>query len=196
MDTVRPVISWRWLLFTCLGLLAAFTLSAVSAGEARGENQVTTKRAKQVIGIGTSSFSTGIQSASTRVANNSAVRRRAKRPRVWRMTIPTARRATLGVARYFYRNSRPAEFDQTGSIIGDPGWGDYSAGSCKRLTRSRVNCIGMVDKDFDVVDNSGQVIGEDAFYCVWRQSAWYPRAKVKRLKLKLINSGCGWDSED
>jgi hypothetical protein len=54
----------------------------------------------------------------------------------------------------------------------------------------------MVDKDFDVVDNSGQVIGEDAFYCVWRQSAWYPRAKVKRLKLKLINSGCGWDSED
>jgi len=195
LDTVRPVISWRWLLLACVALVAVFAVSAVSASEASGENRATIKRAKQVVSIGTSSFSTKVQSATARVGSESALRKRKKRPRVWRMPVNTAKRATRSLTRYLYNNTTPDEFDDSGEIIGNSNWEYSRVGTCKRRSKARVNCIGLLWSEFDVVNDSGQVVDEDTFTCGWEQSTWYPRARVKRLKTKVVDALCFWDSE-
>ena len=112
------------------------------------------------------------------------------------MPVAVAQRATGSFARYIYSNTTPNDFDEQGLIIGDSDWDYWGAGECKRKSRSRVNCFGLVEGYFDTVDDQDQVIGEDTFYCIWEQTTWYPRARQKRLKTDIPAEYCGWESDD
>lgn len=194
MDTVRPA-SWRRLCLAGVALFASLAGMATVAGEARADNQVSAARASQAIGIGNAALNRDLTSLSTSLSAKSQVSTRARKPRVWKMPIPVARRTTLSLARIIYNETTPNEFDQSGSIIGKSDWDDYGAGTCKRQSKARVNCLGLVWSEFDILDDSGRIVGEDTFTCGWEQTTWYPRARVKRLKTQVVSQLCFWDSD-
>ena len=179
-----------------VGIALVVASLVASSGVAQADERLTGDRvatkANTILSLG----DLGLDSATTRSAAEATIGPRARKPRVWNMPVAVAQRATMSFARDVYENTTPNEFDDSGSIIGTAAWDAYTAGSCKRKSKSRVNCIGLVEAYFDVIDDGGQVVGEDTFYCIWEQTNWYPRAKQKRLKTDIPNEYCGWESDD
>ena len=171
---------------------ALLCTSGVAGANQRVESEAKAPRAKASLSLG----QLGFESVSTRSVTERAVGPRARRPRAWKMPVAVAERATLAFAMDIYANTTPNEFDESGTMIGTSDWDDYAAGLCKRKSKSRVNCTGLVEAYYDVVNEANEVVGEDTFYCIWDQTNWYPRARFKRLNTDIPSEYCGWESDD
>ena len=211
--------SISWILF---GVFFATILMAVSPQMAKAENQVSESvlgskpspgftpfktQLEELLSESASSPDLAASSSSPASASRSKAARRCahKRGRLakrrcirnlrwfFHMSKPRAKGVVQRSANHMRDTTAPDEFDHT---IDPPShWNRAFAGSCKRKSYSRVQCLGVVAADFDIIDDYGYVIDEDTFLCGWYQEVWYPYAKRPKLKSRITQATCFWASE-
>lgn len=134
--------------------------------------------------IGKSERSSGLEQRSKK-----------RKKRRWFMSFATARQSAARFARSVANNSRPSDVDDDPDLIGSE-WFEWRTGRCLRANFSRVSCyFGVYSEDFDVVDEEGNIIGEDFYLCDGFVASWYPTAKRRSLRTKLVIPECLWASE-
>jgi len=111
----------------------------------------------------------------------------------FRMPVGTARSVSSELVNDMRNNTSPDEYDET--VIPPSTWTNSGVGTCTRQSFSRVSCVSLIWAYFDVVDDYGNVVGEDTFTCGWDYAVWYPYAKRPKLKTNAYNADCFWDSE-
>ena len=92
-------------------------------------------------------------------------------------------------------NTLPGDYSSD-VVLGGSEWVDWRTGRCLRRTFSHVACyFAVFSEDFDLLDDQGNIVGEDYFFCDGYLSSWYPRASRPLIRIRWEVPECLWSSD-